>query len=97
MYAVVEYSDCSKEQFFKVIITTDDVEYAKKVVFQTAKKDLLKDTDDDIYTPLKISIRTADETDKILIERHRRSIQVLSVMTLENCNGTKSHYNSSRV
>jgi hypothetical protein len=46
---------------------------------------------------LKISIRTADETDKILIERHRRSIQVLSVMTLENCNGTSSHYNSSRV
>jgi hypothetical protein len=30
MYAVVEYDDYRKEQSFEVIMTTDDVNYAKK-------------------------------------------------------------------
>ena len=38
MYAVVEYNDYRKEQSFEIIITTGDVEYAKKVAFQNAKK-----------------------------------------------------------
>lgn len=36
MYAVVEYDDYRKEQSFEVIMTTDDVDYAKKVAFQHA-------------------------------------------------------------
>jgi len=40
MYAVVEYNDYRKEQSFEIIITTDDVEYAKKVAFQNAKKQI---------------------------------------------------------
>ena len=49
MYGVIEYSDCRKEQGFEIILTTDDVEYAKKVAFQNVKKNLHKDTDDSIY------------------------------------------------
>lgn len=37
MYAVVKYMDYRKEQSFEVIMSTDDLEYAKKVAFQTAK------------------------------------------------------------
>jgi len=36
MYAVAEYNDYRKEQSFEVIITTDDVDYAKKVAFKFA-------------------------------------------------------------
>lgn len=43
MYAVVEYNDYRKEQSFEVILTTDDVEYAKKLAFQNAKKALPDD------------------------------------------------------
>ena len=40
MYAAVEYSDYRKEQSFKVIMTTDDLEYAKQVAFQAAKNSI---------------------------------------------------------
>ena len=40
MYAVVEYNDYRKEQSFDVTMTTDDVEYAKKVAFQYAMNDI---------------------------------------------------------
>ena len=58
MYAVVEYNDYRKEQSFEVIATTDDVEYAKKVAFQNAKKNLPKDTSDSIY---KITTKIENE------------------------------------
>lgn len=43
MYAVVEYNDYRKEQRFEVISVTDDIEYAKKLAFQNAKKALPDD------------------------------------------------------
>ena len=46
MYAVVKYNDYRKEQSFEVIMATSDVEYAKKIAFQNAKKKLPKDTND---------------------------------------------------
>ena len=58
MYAVVEYNDYRKEQSFEVIATTDDVEYAKKVAFQNAKKNLPKDKSDSIY---KITTKIENE------------------------------------
>ena len=38
MFALVEYNDYRKEQSFEVIMTTDDVEYAKKIAFLTYEK-----------------------------------------------------------
>ena len=46
MYAVVEYNNYRKEQFFKVILTTEDVEYAKRVAFHYAKKEIKEDKKD---------------------------------------------------
>jgi hypothetical protein len=40
MYAVVEYDDYRKDQSFEVIITSDDVDYAKKLAFQYAVNDI---------------------------------------------------------
>ena len=40
MYAVVEYNNCRKEQDFEIKMVTYDLDYAKKVAFQNAKKDL---------------------------------------------------------
>ena len=93
MYAVVEYSDCSKEQFFKVIMTTDDVEYAKKVVFQTAKKDLLKhkDTDDDWY-------KLTTEFDNEYLRPINKTIIEFKIIRLEQYNnGFRKHYSGSNV
>ena len=42
MYAVIEYNDYRKEQNFEIIITTNDVDYAKKVAFHNAKKRYIK-------------------------------------------------------
>ena len=58
MYAVVEYNDYRKEQSFEVIATTDDIEYAKKVAFQNAKKNLPKDRINSIY---KITTKIENE------------------------------------
>jgi len=51
MYAVVDFTDYRKEQCFKVVMSTSDVEYAKKVAFQIAKKELgkEKDTENSFY------------------------------------------------
>ena len=40
MYAVVYFTDYRKDNRFEVVGVTDDVEYAKKVAFQIAKKEL---------------------------------------------------------
>jgi hypothetical protein len=51
MYTVVNFTDYRKEQSLEVIVTTDDLEYAKKVAFQEAKEELSKDknTENSIY------------------------------------------------
>ena len=41
MYAVVEYSDSRKENYFRVITTTDWLDYAKKLAFKHAKDYLI--------------------------------------------------------
>ena len=58
MYAVVEYNDYRKEQTFEVIITTDDVNHAKKVAFSIAKNKLPKDDNESIY---KLTSEIEDE------------------------------------
>lgn len=40
MYAVVDFTDYRKDNRFEVLHTTQDVEYAKKLAFQFAKKEL---------------------------------------------------------
>jgi len=40
MYAVVDFTDYRKDNRFEVLGVTEDVEYAKKVAFQIAKKEL---------------------------------------------------------
>jgi len=42
MYAAVEFTDYRKDNRFEVVAFTHDVEYAKKLTFQSAKKDLSK-------------------------------------------------------
>ena len=91
MYAVVEYTDCRKEQFFKVIITTDDVEYAKKVVFQNAKKYLPKSTADDVY---KITTEFENE----YLRPINKTIIEYKIVRLEQYNnGFRKHYSDSTV
>jgi len=41
MYAVVEYSDSRKENYFRVIMMTDWLDYAKKLAFKHAKDYLI--------------------------------------------------------
>jgi len=43
MYAVVEFTDYRKDNRFEVVASTDHVEYAKKLTFQSAKKDLSRE------------------------------------------------------
>lgn len=43
MYAVVEYNNYRKEQYFEVKYVTNDLEYAKKMAFNNAKNDIPKD------------------------------------------------------
>lgn len=40
MYAVVDFTDYRKDNRFEVVGVTEDVEYAKKIAFQIAKKKL---------------------------------------------------------
>jgi hypothetical protein len=40
MYAIVDFTDYRKDNRFEVVGVTEDVEYAKKVAFQIAKKEL---------------------------------------------------------
>ena len=40
MYAVVYFTDYRKDNRFEVVGVTKDVEYAKKVAFQIAKKEV---------------------------------------------------------
>jgi hypothetical protein len=58
MYAVVKYNDYRKEQSFEVIITTCDIEYAKKVAFQNTKNDIPQSSDNSIY---KITTKSENE------------------------------------
>lgn len=45
MYAVVDFADCRNETTFEIIMATPDVEHAKRVAFQIAKKELSKEKD----------------------------------------------------
>jgi hypothetical protein len=43
MYAVIEYNDCRKEQYFEIKRVTDDLDYAKKLAFNNAKEYIKND------------------------------------------------------
>ena len=51
MYAVVDFTDYRKDNRFEVVGVTEDVEYAKKVAFQIAKKELsrMRNTEKSFY------------------------------------------------
>lgn len=63
-FSVVKYNDVEKKPTFEVITSTDDVEYAKKVAFQCAKKNMIQEKNADktggdwVY---KISTNTKNE------------------------------------
>ena len=49
MYAVVKYNDYHEEQNFEVIMTTNDMEYAKKLAFQYTKNIISEYNDNSMY------------------------------------------------
>ena len=50
MYAVVRYNDYRKEEYFEIISTTTDVEYAKKIAFNKIKEGMpVCKQDDELY------------------------------------------------
>ena len=49
MYAIVDFTDIRNEQSFNVVETTQDVEYAKKLAFHLAKKELSKEKNTEKY------------------------------------------------
>ena len=62
MYAVVEYSDSRKENYFKVITTTDWLDFAKKIAFKHAKDYLIhennfKTPDDEVFYKITSEIQ----------------------------------------
>ncbi len=69
MYAVIKYNDYSKEQFFEVIMTTHDLNYAKKVAFHSAKEDLPKDTNEYNYKiTTEIEIKYFQSNNKLITD-----------------------------
>ena len=76
MYAVVKYNDSRKEQSFEIIIATSNVEYAKKVAFQNAKKDIPKCTDGSIY-------RITTETENEYVRPINRTIMSYRIIIVE--------------
>ena len=59
MYAVVDFTDYRKDNRFEVVGVTKDVEYAKKVAFQNAKKKLSRQRNTE-KTFYKITSKIAD-------------------------------------
>ena len=50
MYAVIRYNDYRKEEYFEIIATTTDVEYAKKIAFNKIKEGMPEcKQDDELY------------------------------------------------
>ena len=49
MYAVVEYSEGHRDNHFKVIMTTDLLDYAKKLAFKFAKDVWVRETNYEVY------------------------------------------------
>jgi len=59
MYAIVDFTDYRKDNRFEVVGVTEDVEYAKKVAFQNAKKKLSRQRNTE-KTFYKITSKIAD-------------------------------------
>jgi len=59
MYAAVYFTDYRKENRFEVLDTTEDLEYAKKLAFQFAKKELsrMRNTEKSVF---KITTKTEE-------------------------------------
>ena len=58
MYAVVRYNDYRKEQYFEIIATTTDVEYAKKIAFNKIKEGIPECKQDDELYKIATDIET---------------------------------------
>jgi len=101
MYAVIEYNKYRKEQQFEVITTTDDLEYARRLSFQNAKKNLPVGKTEGIYkitsvvedTNLAILNKTIISYQIVCLEKHEDRFKlcysfsiVYAVIELENIN-----------
>jgi hypothetical protein len=90
MFAVVEYNNYRKEQNFKVITFTEDVEYAKKIAFNNAKKDIPKDSDS-IY-------KITNDIEECHLYPVNKTIINYSIISVEKYkNGFKINYSISKV
>ena len=58
MYAVVRYNDYRKEEYFEIIATTTDVEYAKKIAFNKIKEGMPECKQDDELYKIATDIET---------------------------------------
>jgi hypothetical protein len=58
MYAVVRYNDYRKEEYFEIIATTTDVEYAKKIAFNKIKEGMPECKQDDELYKIATNIET---------------------------------------
>ena len=58
MYAVVRYNDYRKEEYFEIIATTTDVEYAKKIAFNKIKEGIPECKQDDELYKIATDIET---------------------------------------
>lgn len=81
MYAVVEYNDYHKDQCFEVIMTTDDIEYAKKAAFQRAKKNIPKARRSTCY---KITTKITDNNYLRPTNKQIISYRIIDVGTYKN-------------
>jgi len=101
MYAVIEYNNYRKEQQFEVITITDDIEYARRLSFQNAKKNLPVDKTEEIYkitsvvedTNLAILNKTIISYQIVCLEKREDQFKlcysfsiVYAVIELENTN-----------
>jgi hypothetical protein len=91
MYAVVEYNNYRRKQQFEVITTTDDIEYAKRLAFQNAKKNLPTEKS---YETYKITTNIEDEYLTLL----NKTIIAYQIVCLEKCkNKVRFYYSFSIV
>ena len=58
MYAVVRYNDYRKEEYFEIIATTTDIEYAKKIAFNKIKEGMPECKQDDELYKIATDIET---------------------------------------
>jgi len=68
MYAVIEYYNYHKSQNFSIKLTTDDVEYAKKIAFNYAKENMPTNTTSIFKITTKIDNNFLHQLNKTIVQ-----------------------------